>query len=67
MPFSEQTLQEIYPEPDGWIAIIYRRPNGNDLYFGPFTSLDDARNWCQENLPGGAALIPVYKTIDWRR
>lgn len=66
MPWTEEQLEEIYPEPDGYIAVKYRRPNGSDCYFGPFTTMDELLGWA-DTVGLQVAIIPLYKTVDWRR
>lgn len=55
-------------EPDGY-TIIHHGQNFT-AYFGPFASLEEVRQWMQdEGLAKGVggAVYPMYKTVDWSR
>jgi hypothetical protein len=66
MPWTDAQLEEIYPEPGGWMAVHYRQPMGNDCYFGPFPTKQAAMAFCAEHKLT-ASLTPLYLSVDWRR
>lgn len=67
MPWSKETLEQIYPKPEGYILVHYRRPMGSDCYFGPFATVQEYKDWSREHKDVSAVVIPLYKTVDWRR
>jgi hypothetical protein len=65
--WSQETLNEIYPEPDGYCIIHHRAAGSSTCTFGPFKTVEAAEEWLTEHPDVSAYLTPLYLTVDWRR
>jgi len=62
--WHDATSAEI-EEPSGYMVMHSRMTD--TLYFGPFTTLDEVREWLDHHKDVRAAIIPLYRTVDWNR
>jgi hypothetical protein len=52
-------------EPDGYFIAHHRMTDTQ--YFGPFKTLDDAREWSWNHPDVHGNIIPMWLNVDWNR
>ncbi len=65
--FLEKQGLHLASQPDGYCIIHHRALGGSTLYFGPFTTVDEARDWLVEHPQVSPYIVHLYRTVDWRR
>lgn len=51
--------------PDGYFIAHHRMTDSQ--YFGPFTTVEEAHEWCRDHPQVHGNIIGMFLTVDWNR